>query len=79
MFLSLEDTLIKKKTTTKNCHAFLVLDDTTNYFPLLVYSPRYRDYDRRKLMKYALVKRTTVIIQVIHNSKVTASTVLSRF
>lgn len=73
MFLSLEDTLKKK------CHAFLVLDDTINYFLFLVYLPCYRDYAKSKLPKYVLVKHTTVIVEAIHSSNVTASAVLSRF
>lgn len=63
----------------KNCHAFLVLDDTINYFLLLVYLPCYKDYARSKLLKYVLVKHAIVIVQVIHNSNVIASTVPSRF
>lgn len=73
MFLSLEDTLKKK------CHAFIVLDDTIDYFLLLVYLPCYRDYAKSKLLKYVLVNHTIVIVEAIHRSNITASTVLSRF
>lgn len=72
-FGSLGDTL------RKTANACLLLDDPVSYFILFVCSPWDRDYARSKPLKDVSVKRTIVIVQVIHNSNVIASAMLSRF
>ena len=72
-FGSLGDTL------RKTANACLLLDDTVNYFILFVCSPCDKNHARSKRLKDVSVKRTIVIVWVIHNSNVIASAMLSRF
>ena len=67
------------ETLRKTANACLLLDDPVSYFILVVCSPCDRDYARSKPLKDVSVKRTIVIVQVIHNSNVIASAMLSRF